>query len=243
MITSEVIIGKIVEFIVGKSLSAVGKLSMSSRRKACRSLTKLYYSLQALEDVTESIFRTVSDFRGTETGEAFAVMNALSNHMHELALASNMFVDLGYELYAGLEIVDPALAACCDALYISKFGFLSEMSDTVVWDRSLARGRIIVKMPKRTTSEEVLNLKYVEASVALKNGEKHYWADTWVEADGPHEVLLTWEDHDAARAFLNRLSEHRDTLASAKQKLRELLKSSFNIEELLFQTDAHPYRY
>ncbi|WP_228846305.1 hypothetical protein, partial [Pseudomonas aeruginosa] len=100
MITSEVIIGKIVEFIVGKSLSAVGKLSMSNRRKACRSLTKLYYSLQALEDVTESIFRTVSDFRGTETGEAFAVMNALSNHMHELALASNMFVDLGYELYA-----------------------------------------------------------------------------------------------------------------------------------------------
>lgn len=94
MITSEVIIGKIVEFIVGKSLSAVGKLSMSNRRKACRSLTKLYYSLQALEDVTESIFRTVSDFRGTETGEAFAVMNALSNHMHELALASNMFVDL-----------------------------------------------------------------------------------------------------------------------------------------------------
>lgn len=242
MLTAEILIGKVVEFIVGKSLSAIGKLSPNDRRKACRSLTKLYYSLQALEDVTESILRTASDFRGTETGEAFAVMNALNNHMHEVALASNMFIDLGHELHAGLEIVDPALAACCDALYVSKFDFLREMSDTVAWDRASTPGRIIIKMPKRTTSDELLNFKYAEASVALKSGDKYYWADTWLDTDGPHHVVLTWEDHDSAKAFLGRLSEHRDALATAKQKLRELLKSSFNIEELLFQTDAHPYR-
>ncbi|MGO4309063.1 hypothetical protein AB4Z35_04170 [Pseudomonas sp. KB_15] len=242
MLTAEILIGKVVEFIVGKSLSAIGKLSPNDRRKACRSLTKLYYSLQALEDVTESILQTASDFRGTETGEASAVMHALNNHMQEVALASNMFVDLGHELYAGLNIVDPALAACCDALYVSKFDFLREMSDTVAWDRTSTPGRIIIKMPKRTTSDELLNFKYAEASVALKNGDKYYWADTWLDTNEPHQVILTWEDHDSAKAFLSRLSEHRDTLATAKQKLRELLKSSFNIEELLFQTDAHPYR-
>jgi hypothetical protein len=242
MLTAESLIGQVVEFIVGKSLSAVGKLSPTDRRKACRTLTKLYYSVQALEDVTVSILRATSDFRGTETGEAFAVMNALNSHMHEVALASNMFIDLGHELYGGLEIVDPALAACCDALYVSKFDFLREMSETVTWDRTSTSNRIIIKMPKRTTSDKVLNAKYVEAADALKSGEKYYWADTWIETDEPHQVILTWEDHDSARAFVDRLSEHRDALAAAKQKLRDLLKSSFSIEELLFQSDAHPYR-
>lgn len=242
MLTAESIIGKVVEFIVGKSLSAVGRLSPTDRRKACRSLTKLYYSVQALEDVTASILQTASDFRRTETGEAFAVMNALNNHMHEVALASNMFIDLGHELYGGLEIVDPALAACCDALYVSKFDFLREMSDTVAWDRTATPGRIIIKMPKRTTSNEVLVAKYAEASAALKSGEKHYWSDTWLDTDEPHQVILTWEDHDSASSFVNSLSEHRDALATAKLKLRDLLKSSFSIEELLFQSDAHPYR-
>lgn len=242
MLTAEGLIGKVVEFIVGKSLSKVGQLSPNDRRKACRSLTKLYYSVQALEDVTESIVRTASDFRGTETGEAYAVMNALNSHMHEVALASNMFIDLGHELHAGLEIVDPALAACCDALYVSKFDFLREMSEAVAWDRTSTPGRIIIKMPRRTTSEEVLNTKYAEAADALKNGERYYWADTWLDSEAPHQVILTWEDHDSAKAFLKRLSEHREVLATAKRKLRELLKSSFSIEELLFQTDAHPYR-
>lgn len=241
MITAETVIGKVVGFIVEKALSQIGKLSQDKRRKACRSLTKLYYSLQALDDVTESIFRTASDFRSTKTGEAFAVMNALNNHMHEVALASNMFIDLGHELHAGLELMDPALAACCDALYVSKFDFLHEMSDTVSWDRSTTPGRIVVKMPKRTTNEDILNDKYTEITAELKRDEKHYWADTWQEAGGPDQVVLTWEDHEGAKAFLQRLSEHRKVLVEAKSKLRDLLRSSFNIEELLFQTDTHPY--
>lgn len=242
MLTAETLVSIVVEFIVGKALPALGKLSSNDRRKACRSLTKLYYSVQALEDVTESIIRTASDFRGTETGEAYAVMSSLNKHMHEVALASNMFIDLGHELHAGLEIIDPALAACCDALYISKYDFLREMSDTVAWDRTSTPGRIIIKMPKRTTNEQVLSAKYAEAVDALKNGEKYYWADTWLDCEAPSQVILTWEDHDSAKAFLQRLSEHREILATSKQKLRELLQTSFKIEELLFQTDDHPYR-
>ena len=88
----------------------------------------------------------------------------------------------------------------------------------------------------------MLNIKYAEAAVALKSGEKYYWADTWLDAEGPHQVVLTWEDHDSARAFVKRLSDHREALSSAKGKLRDLLKSSFSIEELLFQSDAHPHR-
>ncbi len=242
MITAEGIIGTVVGFIVKTAATQIAKLPFDKRRKACRSLTKLYYAVQALDEVTESIFTTVNEFRSTESGEAYAVINALNNHMHEVALASNMFVDIGYELYSGLEIIDPALAACCDALYISKFDFLSEMSHTVELDRSASERRIVVKMPSRTTDANVLEGGYMQVLDAYRRGDKHYWPDTWVQSEEPQQIVLTWENNTAANAFLSRLAEHRVVLVEAKSKLRDLLKSSFKIEELLFQTDTRPYR-
>jgi hypothetical protein len=242
MLTAQIVVGRVVGFIVQKSAIHIAKLTLDKRKKACRSLTKLYYAVQALDDVTEGIFQTVNSFRSTTTGEAYCVMNALNNHMHEVALASNMFVDLGHELRGGLEIIDPVLADCCDALYISKSDFLSEMSHAVAWDRSNGPGRIILKMPRRTTDSGMLEDAYQRTFDAYKRGERHYWADTWDSSEDPSEVILTWEDQEAAKAFLIRLSEHREILVESKCRLRELLKSSFSVEELLFQTDAHPYR-
>lgn len=235
-------ISKIAGFIVAKSLSAIEKLSPNDRKKACRSLTKLYYSLQALEDVTNFILGSVDNFNTTKTGIAFTVVNALNNHRRDIELASNMFISLSQELHAGLKIIDPALATCCDALYASKFDFLSEMSDTVAWDQTTSDLRMIIKMPKRTTNENILNKKYEEATIALSKGETYYWPDIWIEAEEPHQIVISWNDEDAAKNFMSRLTEHRNKLSNAKQQLRELLKNSFNIEELLFQTDAHPYR-
>jgi len=242
MVTAEMIIGSVVGFIVEKALTKIGLLTGDKRRTACRTLTKLYYAVQALDDVTENIFHTVEGFRSTSTGEAYALLNALNNHMHEVAQASNMFIDLGYELHAGLEIIDPVLAVCCEALYVSKFDFLNEMSNTVAWDRSTTPSRIVVKMPTRTTNEIVMDRAYANALEAFKQGEKHYWPDTWNQSDDPNQIVLTWEDHDAATAFVLRLAGHRAVLVAAKTKLRELLKSSFTVDELLFQTNTHPYR-
>lgn len=242
MITAEIIIGKVVELIVGKSLSAIGKLSTNDRRKACRSLTKLYYSLQALEEVTEAIFRDIGTFDSTQPRAAFSVITALTNHKQEIELASNMFIDLSHELYAGLKIIDPALATCCETLYASKFDFLNEMSEAVTWDETSTPDQLIIKMPTKTTTKDLLSSNYTKASIAINNGDKYYWPDNWIDTDEPSQVILSWEDHDSAIAFVSKLSEHREALISAKQRLRELLKTSFNIEELLFQTDSHPYR-
>jgi hypothetical protein len=54
MLTAEGVIGKIVSFIVDKTIGKISTLPFDKRRKACRSLTKLYYSVQALDDVTEN---------------------------------------------------------------------------------------------------------------------------------------------------------------------------------------------
>jgi hypothetical protein len=242
MLTAETIIGKVVTFVAQKAASRIFSLASDKRKKACRALTKLYYCVQALDDVTESIFHTASSFRSTKTGEAFAVMNALNNHMHEVALASNMFIDLGHELRAGLEIIDPALAQCCDALYVSKFDFLTEMSRSLEWNRSGKEGRIVIKMPSRTVESEMLERGYAETLEAYQRGEKAYWPDTWAESTEPPEIILTWEYHAAAAEFLQRLADHRKCLVDAKKMLRELLSKNFTVDELLFQTDSHSYR-
>lgn len=242
MLTAETVVGKVVSFICEKAATHIIKLSGDKRRKACRSLTKLYYTVQALAEVTEVILEAASNSRSTKTGEAYAVMNALNNHMHEVAQATNMFMDLGQELYAGLEIIDPALAECCDALYVSKFDFLSEMSNTIAWDRTTSPGSIVVKMPRRTVETETLERAYSEILDAYRRGEKTYWPDTWTRVEGPGEIILTWEDHVAAEAFLQRLTGHRMILVDANNRLRQLLKSNFTIEELLFQTDTYPHR-
>lgn len=243
MITIEDVIAKVVAFICLKVATQIPKLLPDKRRKACRALTKLYYCVQALDDVTESIFQTTSEFRSTKTGEAFAIVDALPLHMHEVALATNMFLDLGHELHAGLEIIDPALAQCCDALYVSKFDFLSEMSETLEWNSQAGEeARIVVKMPRRTVEREVLERSYAECVEAFRRGDKCYWPDTWTKSDGPDQVILAWEDSATAEAFLHRLKEHRESLVDAKEKLRQLLKASFTVDELLFQNDSHPYR-
>jgi hypothetical protein len=98
MITAEGIIGKLVSFIINKAISKLVDLPFDKRRKACRSLTKLHYSLQALDDVTEDFRRTLDDFQ--ESGDAYAIGNALDNHAYGVGLATNMFLDLGHELAA-----------------------------------------------------------------------------------------------------------------------------------------------
>src|ERR1700677_1856674 len=134
MLTAASLIGKIVDFVVQKTSEKLFNLPLDKRRKACRALTKLYYCVQCLDDVTAHFLETLDAFQ--KSGDAYAVVNALNNHRHDVELATNMFIDLGQELHPGLEIIDPALAQCCATLYVSKFDFLSFMSNSIHWDRT-----------------------------------------------------------------------------------------------------------
>ena len=242
MLTAEAVVGKIVVFICEKTMLKLVQLPFDKRKKACRSLTKLYYSVQRLDDVTEAIFRTVDAFR--RHSDAFAVINSLNNHMHEVALATNMFIDLGYELQAGLEIIDPVLAQCCNLLYIGKFDFLTYMSNSIEWERTGAKAKIVAKIPQGRAESIDMDDMYERTLVALGSGEKFYWPESAFDEfkEDIQSFSLNWEDDEAARQFMVMLSRQRESLSTARDRLRELLKSSFSIEEILFQTDSQPYR-
>lgn len=241
MITSEGIIGKVVTLIVDKSIGKLIDLPLDKRRKACRALTKLYYCIQALDEATDEFYRTYIEFE--LSGDAVPMVHALNNNSYKFEIASNMFIDLGSELYDGLEIIDPVLAKCCNSLYVLKGGFLAFMSNSIEWDHSGETNKILVKTPP----EEMLSVNiqdlYAKADIALKNGDKHYWPSSAL--DDYHEnmktVAISFDDPETAKDLKEYLDKHCELLKSAKESLRVLLKDNFSIEEILFENDSNPW--
>ena len=242
MLTAESVIGKVVSFIVDKTLGKLVAMPFDKRRKACRSLTKLYYCVQALDDVTENFLQTLDDF--LESGNAYAVVNGLNNHAYKVELATNMFIDLGYELYGGLEIIDPALAECCHTLYVWKFDFLRFMSNAIHWDRSTSPAKIIVKRPIGKMESVDMDSMYDLTKNALLAGEKYYWPSSALDEfrSDFEDISIGFEDEEAATQLREMIVRQNTTLKEAKERLRNLIKESFSIEEVLFQSDSHPYR-
>ncbi|UOV02096.1 hypothetical protein [Pseudoxanthomonas mexicana] len=244
MITAGTLAANIANFIAGKAAAHVGSLVLDKRRKACRALTKLYFCLSALDEAGAEILRTFDDFRSGSDAYAFPLVNALNNHMHEVAHATNMFVDLGYELEAGLRIIDPALAATCHTLYRGKFDFLSFLSDCISWDRQGARAKIIIRYPIGTLDGVDLEGLYLESKIALGSGDKVYWPESALDdfRAGFEDVSVEWDDDKTARRVHEMLVSQKAALGGAREQLRILLSERFTIEEILFQSDSHPYR-
>ncbi|RZD22222.1 hypothetical protein [Pseudoalteromonas sp. MEBiC 03485] len=242
MITSEGVIGKVVTFIVSKTVGKLVDLPFDKRKKACRSLTKLYYCVQTLDDVTEEFYQTLEDF--DDWGDAKAMINALNNNASKLEQASNMFIELGQELRGGLEIIDPVLANCCNALYISKSDFLSFMSNSIEFDRTNEVATIKVKTPSDEMLNVDLNKKYDETKIAFAENDITYWPSSALDDfyEEVSMVTISFDDMQSAQRLKTHIDKHRKLLGSAKVSLRELLKDNFSIEEVLFQNDSHPWR-
>ncbi|HEC60433.1 hypothetical protein LCGC14_0581490 [marine sediment metagenome] len=242
MLIAEGIVGKVVSFIVNKSIDSLVSIPFDKHRKACRALTKLYYSVQALDDVTESFIQTLNHFK--HSGDASAVIHALNSHSHEVELTTNSFIDLGNELYGGLEIIDPVLAECCHSLYRGKGDFLSFLSNSIEWDRSPESSRVLLKRPLGKMQAVDMDSMYERTKLALASGEKHYWPSSAFDdfSSDFEEISIGWEDNKAAKEFESMIIQQNQLLKEAKEGLRKLLKENFSIEEILFQSDAHPYR-
>lgn len=242
MITAGTVVEKIAGFIAGKVATHIASLAIDKRRKACRALTKLYFCVSALDEACEDILREFEDFRSNKA--AFGLVNALNNHKHEVEHATNMFIDLSYELKAGLQIIDPALAATCHTLYRGKFDFLSFLSNSITWDRQEEKPRILIKAPTGRMDAVDLKTLYQESLVALGAGEKFYWPESSLDdfQDGFETISIGWDDEKTAKTVHKMLAVQKTALTNARESLRSLLAEKFSIHEVLFQADSHPYR-
>ncbi|HWA27433.1 MAG TPA: hypothetical protein VG734_17390 [Lacunisphaera sp.] len=244
MLTASGLLGKLVDFIVDKSATHLTELPFDKRKKACRALTKLYYCVQTLDDVTAEFLATFQEFRRSGDSDARALLHSLNNHRYEVVVATNLFIDLGRELQPGLKIIDPALAQCCHTLYVGKFDFLTFMSQAIEWDRTGDKQQILVKVSRDTVESVDLNAMFAATKEALGRGGELYWSESVLDdfTAGFEEVAITWENEEAAQQLHAKLVRQNAGLREAKERLRILIKDNFTLEEVLFQTDSHPYR-
>ena len=241
MLTAEGIISKLVSFIVNKSIGKIVDLPFDKRKKACRSLTKLYYCIQALDEVTDYFEISLKSLE--DSGDSTPLIHALSNNSYHIELATNMFIDLGCELHDGLEIIDPTLAKCCHLLYISKFDFLSYLSNYVKIENGNGKISVIVKQPKGIIESVDLESLYAETKKAMKgNNEKFYWPSSALDdfRNDFEDISISFENDETTKQLHSMIREQNKKLKEAKEKLRVLLKDSFSIEEILFQSDSKP---
>jgi hypothetical protein len=156
-----------------------------------------------------------------------------------LERTSNLFMDLSDELYGGLEIIDPALAQCCDVLYSGKAGFLSLLTYSIRLERDKTPPLLVASRPHEKLESFDLDEMYRQTRAAMARGEKHYWPSTALD-DFYDNVELKFEDDEAFEHLRQMILAQNANLKSAKEKLRTLLKDNFSIEELLFQNDSNP---
>lgn len=240
MITAGSVVGGIVKFIVTKVASRIGTLATDKRRKACRALTKLYYCVSALDECTQEVLHGFTGLR--KEGAAFYLVNALVSRRREIELATEMFVNLGYELEAGLRIIDPALAHTCQLLYCGKFDFLYFMSTCVELDRAGGSLSVTLKAPTGAWDNVDMEHLYRDSEVALGKGDKFFWPESALDdySAGFSDVIV--EDDEVAARLHVMLARQKEALGQAREGLRTLLAEKFSVEEILFQADAHPYR-
>jgi|GEM_PF-1221178 len=240
MFTGEGVVAKIASFVVEKAGEKLLDLSFDKRRKACRSLTKLYFCLQTLDDVTEKMLETFDDFKAN--GDADAFVNALRSHSYEVGIATNMFVDLGVELQFGLDIIDPVLARCCSTLYVGKYDFLTYMSNSIKFEGYGRESKVTIKRPRGKMETVNMEDMYKQTKTSMEAGEVYYWPESALDnfAEDFEDVSIGFEDEEAARQLREMIVQQNKLLKVAKARVRRLLKDNFSVDEILFQADSRP---
>jgi hypothetical protein len=236
------IVAKVVAFIAEKCAGKLIALPFDKRKKACRSLTKLYYCTQGLEEKTDSILQYVDSFR--DRGHADALINAIISKWNDIVFITNDFIDLSEELEGGLKIIDPALAHCCHCLYRGKFDFLNFLSTSIESRHHGQQIALIIKRPLGRMQNENMESLYQQCKEAVDQGLRHYWPETVLNefSSDFESVTVHFEDESVALELIHMIIAQNKLLKEAKESLRNLLKESFSIEEILFQSDSQPYR-
>ncbi|MDW6004608.1 hypothetical protein [Vibrio mangrovi] len=238
MLTAEGIIGKLVSFIVYKSVDKIDGLPADERKKACRALTKLYYCIQALDEVTTYFENILKEFENT--GDPESIIYAINNNSYHAELATNMFVDISYELKDGLELIDPVLAKSCQMLYYTKFNLLKYLSDFVQLKEESGKPYIQVKKPIAFVDSSDLESLYESVRQAMieQSDDPNLIYSPSLLAKYTHNIDSIRVDFDDAQAIthlLQMVNSYNKNLKESKEHLRVFLRDGFSIEEILFR--------
>jgi hypothetical protein len=247
LITWLAFVGKMVEFAATKLGSKKIDLSLDPKRRAGRTFLKLHHLISELEAVTIEVSRNLDqpmvEGRYRETW--------LYNIDNEITRLSNDFLHLALDLEEVLRIYDPNLALSLAHLRFSKFSLLTVISDSF---RAFSSSKNPDVQIQYTYPDSAMNLIDFEQHYQwlLKNPDyalgqnfnydKLEWPQNvligFAEEGLIHEVSIPrvsleeqWEALEQLRKVLN---EHLSILSTANDHLREFIKKSFKIEDVMY---------
>jgi hypothetical protein len=240
MITAEPLIAKIVIAVVAKLAAAMSGLVPTKRKRACRYLVKLYYAVQALDEVTSRVIRQTDGI--SSEGSSGRLIRSLVQEQQAIEFASNAFIDLSRDLDRGLALLNPALHQLCRVIYRGKADFLSCMSYGLNADLRSTNARVLrPTLPTERLIATDFTQAYEDSRRIVEAGSEYYWPSGAFDYFTDSEQLEIFLGSDAeAGKVISFIRRHHASLSAAKESLRQFLANSFTIEELLFHQDETP---
>jgi hypothetical protein len=232
MLTGEGLIGKAITTIVVKIGSKLLALPFDKRRDVAQILTKLYFAIVRLEEVSEQ-FLDIFDRFSKGTNESEALLTAIRSQSQSIDAASETLAALSDEIYDALLILDPVLANCLNFLKTGKENFLSFLSNSVRLSSQDGRPKLEVEIPNARIMSTDFESIYEFCKQKREMGEKYYWPEGVFDYFNDFEyVEILFDDPRAAAELTSMIRHQSDLLKEARESLRVLLKNSLTLEEV-----------
>lgn len=241
MITWVGLIGKVFGFLGQEMAKKALNAEPDKRALACEAFTRLYFNLTKLERLTELVLASVED--SIHAGNTVSLTCRVHNMQQDIQRLSSDFFEDAQVLREVVEIFDPEAAEALSAVFAWKGSILWEASKCVTLTRD--GDDFVGKLSYRKPTDKILDLD-ISQQLAWQRahpGEVDWEALTW-----PQTLLVGGELSEAfaesevtvvskadMEEFADILKAHLLVLSEAKGSIRNLIKTNFSLDDVLFQ--------
>ena len=232
MIYALEIIGKFLSFAFEKMLEKEIDLSYKNKSISCRSFTKLYFCLSELDEITDSLLKSL------ESRDLGLVVSSLNKNKGRLEAVTQNYFDVAWELEFVIEIFDDSLSKALFPIYYNKASFLINFPKTFVIDNDgKTRHNLIYLEFEKELSEEVLKKDYEKLTKVDFDNKDTSWANdlyTISLEEDFNKSAIDLSKKENLDFLHQKLSQHSQCIKEARLKLRDFLKKNFTIDEVLY---------
>lgn len=231
------LLGKLVEFAVERIAGKKIDLLLDDKKKACRAFVELHSCLERLDEITGDFIESIELEAGTDHFVIITRLRLLSN---SIELLSNRFFELGNELGEAIKLYDSDLARAVGHLYFSKFSILLLASEGVKTEESAKEALIEYVRPSSrilTIDMDAYFRRFQQLKDQISAEDLEWPTGMLIGADFEgtfEEVTIKVSDFDSRREFAAILRNHRHILSTARMKLREFIKSNFDVSDIVY---------
>jgi hypothetical protein len=231
-----------IDFMVSKLAGKQLDLFLDEKKKACKVFVKLYFSMEQLEEITSEF---LADLEPITRGEQTHLSPSFSLAEMSVRIDNNSqnFLEAVDHLSSVLEVYDPILRSALSQLSYYKFSFLMTASRSFMLEKK--EGYYIEAIKYDKPVDKVMGIDLEEHYQWLEKVGDVYSLD--YDLEWPQNILVYFfndedieegriniRDKESLVEFYNLLKPHAEIMSTARERLRELIKSKFSIEDVLF---------